>query len=48
MGGATRYLCDPVVLEGGDWLRFAVADGVSIALLAMFIVSPCIHLELVT
>ena len=42
--GAACNLGDAVVLEAVDELRFLVTDGAAIALLAMLVVSPGIHL----
>ncbi len=44
VGGATGNLGDPVVLEGGDGLGLAIADGAAVALLSMLFVPPHVHL----
>lgn len=45
VGGAAGDLGDAVVLECGDWLGLATADGAVVALLPVLVISPREHLE---
>lgn len=44
MGGATGYLGDAVIFQRHNMLWLPVADGATIALLSVLIVTPGIHL----